>query len=79
MKLRLLLMLIAGLGNLRAGSLQVDLSGASQTGAPGDLLAFFGTMTNVSPTDTIFPSFITNTALVSVVDASLTMVALVKA
>jgi hypothetical protein len=63
MKLRLLLMLIAALGALHAGSLQVDLSSTSQTGAPGDLLAFFGTMTNVSPTDTIFLNSISSTSI----------------
>ena len=61
MKLRLLLMLIA-IGTLQAGNLQVDLSSASQTGAPGDLPRFFGTMTNVSPTDTIFLNSISSTS-----------------
>jgi hypothetical protein len=63
MKLRLLLMLIACAGTLPAGNLQVDLSAASQSGAPGDLLAFFGTMTNVSPTDTIFLNSISSTSI----------------
>ncbi len=62
MKLRLLLMLIAGLGSLQAGSLLVVLSSSSQTAAPGDLLAFFGTMTNVSTTDTIFLNSIGSTS-----------------
>jgi hypothetical protein len=62
MKLRLLLMLIAGLGRLQAGNLLVVLSSSSQTGAPGDVLPFFGTMTNVSPTDTIFLNSITSTS-----------------
>jgi hypothetical protein len=62
MKLRLLLMLIAGLGSLPAASLLVVLSSPSQTGAPGDVLPFFGTMTNVSPTDTIFLNSITSTS-----------------
>ena len=63
MKLRLLLMLIAGLGSLQAGNLQVDLSSPSETGAPGDLLKFFGTMTNVSTTDTIFLNSISSTSV----------------
>lgn len=63
MKLRLLLMLIAGLGSLQAGSLQVNLASSSQTGASGDLLTFFGTMTNVSPTDTIFLNSISSTSI----------------
>ena len=62
MKLRLLLMLIAGLGSLQAGSLLVVLSSPSQTGAPGDLLKFLGTMANVSPTDTIFLNSIASTS-----------------
>jgi hypothetical protein len=63
MKLRLLLMLIAGLGTLQAGNLEVDLSSASQTGAAGDLLQFFCTMTNVSPTDTVFLNSISSTSI----------------
>jgi hypothetical protein len=54
MKTRLLLMLLAGFGTLRAGTLLVALSTLSQTGAPGSVLPYFGTMTNVSDTDTIF-------------------------
>ena len=53
MKLRLLLMM-AALGKLHAATLQVDLSSSSLTGAPGNTLQFFGTMTNASLTDTIF-------------------------
>ena len=63
MKLRLLLLLIAGLASLRAGNLQVDLLSPSLTGAPGDLLQFFGTMTNVSPTDTIFLNSVSSTSV----------------
>jgi hypothetical protein len=54
MKRYLTLMMMAGVGMLRAGSLLVVLSNPSQSGAPGDVLAFFGAMTNVSATDTIF-------------------------
>jgi hypothetical protein len=50
-------MLMTSLGTLQAGSLLVVLSNPSQTGAPGDVLPFFGTMTNVSDTDTIFLKF----------------------
>jgi hypothetical protein len=63
MKLRLLLVLIAGLGKLHAGNLLVLLSSPSETGSPGDTLAFFGTMTNVSPTDTIFLNSTTSTSV----------------
>jgi hypothetical protein len=62
MKRCLLLILIAGLSRLQAASLLVVLSSPSQTGAPGDVLPFFGTMTNVSPTDTIFLNSITATS-----------------
>src|SRR4051794_16963552 len=62
LKLRLLFMLIASLGSLRAASLLVLLSNPSQTGAPGDVLPFFGTMTNVSPTDTIFLNSISSSS-----------------
>ncbi|HLK69185.1 MAG TPA: PEP-CTERM sorting domain-containing protein [Bryobacteraceae bacterium] len=65
MKLSLLLMLVAGLGTLQAGNLEVDLSSPPLTGAPGDLLQFFGTMTNVSPTDTIFLNSISSTSISS--------------
>ena len=54
MKRYLMLMMMAGVGTLRAGTLLVVLSNPSQSGAPGDVLPFFGTMTNVSDTDTIF-------------------------
>jgi hypothetical protein len=54
MKLRLLLMLIVGMGKLQATTLLVLLSNPSQAGSPGDVLPYFGTMTNVSATDTIF-------------------------
>jgi hypothetical protein len=62
MKLRLLLMALAGIGTLQAGNILVVLSSSSQTAAPGDLLAFFGTMTNVSTTDTIFLNSISSTS-----------------
>ncbi len=54
MKLRMVFILALGLPSLHAGTLEVDLSNSSQTGAPGDILAFVGTITNVSTTDTIF-------------------------
>lgn len=50
----MMLMVIAGMGTLRAATVLVVLSNLSQTGAPGDILPFFGTMTNTSDTDTIF-------------------------
>jgi len=62
MKLPLFLMLMAGVSQVHAGSLLVLLSNPSQTGAPGATLQFFGTMTNVSPTDTIFLNSITSTS-----------------
>jgi hypothetical protein len=63
MKLRLILMTImTALGTLHAGTLLVVLSNPSQTGAPGDVLPFFGTMTNVSDTDTVFLNAATSTA-----------------
>jgi PEP-CTERM motif len=36
------------------GTIQVDLVNSSQTGSPGDTLQFFGTITNLSATDTVF-------------------------
>jgi hypothetical protein len=62
MKLRLLLMLMAGVSQLHAGSLLVLLSSPAQTGAPGATLQYLGTMTNVSATDTIFLNSITSTS-----------------
>jgi hypothetical protein len=62
MKLRFILMLLTAMGTLRAGSLLVVLSNPSQTGAPGDVLPFFGTLTNVSNTDTIYLSAATSTS-----------------
>jgi hypothetical protein len=37
-----------------AAGIQVDLVNSTLTGAPGDIVKFFGTLTNVSATDTIF-------------------------
>jgi len=62
MKLRLVLMLMAGVSQLHAGSLLVLLSSAVQTGAPGATLQYFGTMTNVSATDTIFLNSVSSTS-----------------
>ena len=53
MKLKIVLTILLGLGTLQADGLLVVLSSPSQSGAPGDVLSFFGTMTNVSG-DTIF-------------------------
>lgn len=54
MKLRLLLMLAACIASSQAANLSVVLTNSSLTGAPGDLLQYFATVTNVSLTDTIY-------------------------
>jgi len=41
-------------GAAHAGSIQVNLAASSQNGNPGDTLAFFATITNLSTTDTIY-------------------------
>lgn len=65
MKLRIVLTLMMGLGTLQADNLLVVLSSPSQSGAPGDVLPFFGTMTNVSDTDTIFLNSASSTSAAS--------------
>jgi len=62
MKLRPILILTACAAQLHAGSLLVLLSRPTQTGAPGATLQYFGTMTNVSTTDTIFLNSIASTS-----------------
>jgi hypothetical protein len=62
MKLRIVLTFMLGLGTLQADNLLVVLSSPSQTGAPGDVLPFFGRMTNVSSTDTIFLNSVSSTS-----------------
>jgi len=44
----------AGAGTIFGGSIQVDLTNPSQSGAPGDTIQFTGTITNLSATDTVF-------------------------
>jgi hypothetical protein len=63
MKLRLMFLLIASLGRLQAGNLLMVLSSSSQTGTPGTILPYFGTMTNVSATDTVFLNSISSTSV----------------
>ena len=41
-------------GAAQASIIQVDLTASSQSGNPGDTLAFFATITNLSTTDTIY-------------------------
>ena len=47
---------------LSAGSIEVDLVSAGQTGAPGDTLAFLATLTNLSGTDVIYLNGMGSTA-----------------
>jgi hypothetical protein len=63
MKLRLMFLLIASVGRLQAGNILVALSSSSQTGAPGAILPYFGTMTNVSGADTLFLNSISSTSI----------------
>ena len=61
--MKILLLILAALGTALAGSIQVDLLSPSQTGAPGDVLQFLGTITNLSPTDTVFFNSVSATSV----------------
>ncbi|QOY87909.1 PEP-CTERM sorting domain-containing protein [Paludibaculum fermentans] len=48
------LLLAACWSTLSASSIQVNLANPSQTGAPGSVLQFFGTITNLSGVDPVY-------------------------
>jgi len=57
------LLMAAGLPAAHASDIQLDLSNTLLTGSPGDTLQFFATLTNLSPTDTIFFNSISATGV----------------
>ena len=57
------LLMAAGLPAVHASDIQMDFSNSVLAGAPGDTLQFFATLTNLSPTDTIFFNSISATGV----------------